>query len=103
MLSCENYKMFRGTATIVPKNPKFPPFEVTGDWLYKGEWKTWYCRGSSYPESIVQDIREQSDEDYFELMETAQAIDGLEITAENAKEVKRLVGKIMEQLVAMRG
>ena len=100
MLKCEGYRMFHGRATIVPVNPKFPVRDEVGDWLYKPEYGCWYVNGSSYPESIVKDIVDYADEDFFEMMETVQAIDDLEITAENAKEVRRLVGKIMEQLVA---
>ena len=59
VLSCEGYKMFRGSAMIVPKNPKFPPRKEYGDWLYKPEWDCWYVNGSSYPAEIVQDIEDE--------------------------------------------
>ena len=59
MLVCEGYKMFRGTAIIVPKNPKFDAFQISGTWLYKPEYKCWYVNGSSYPEEIVENITER--------------------------------------------
>ena len=58
MLKSEGYMMFRGKATIVPKNDK-PPYTVTGDWLYKPEHNCWYVGGSSYPAEIVTNIREE--------------------------------------------
>lgn len=57
MLKCEGYMMFRGTATIAPANGA--PYDVTGDWLYKPEYRCWYCNGSSYPACIVTNIREE--------------------------------------------
>ena len=58
MIKCEGFKAFHGTATIRPTNPKFPPHDETGDWLYKPEYDCWYVNGSSYPAQIVTDIRE---------------------------------------------
>ena len=58
MLECEGYKMFRGKATIVPKNKLFKPYQIEGDWLYKPEYNCWYCGGWSYPAEIVTDIEE---------------------------------------------
>ena len=57
MLKCEGYKMFKGTATVTPVNRD--PFDVTGTWLYKPEHRCWYCNGHSYPESIIDNIREE--------------------------------------------
>lgn len=54
ILQCEGYKMFEGTADIVPINPEIKPFEVTGVWLYKPEFHCWYCNGKSFPEEIVE-------------------------------------------------
>lgn len=51
MLQCENYKMFKGTMTIIPKC-EIAPFNVTGIWLYKPDVDTWYCKGHSYPAEI---------------------------------------------------
>ena len=60
MLSCEGYKMFKGSARIVPPNPKFPPRAEEGTWLYKPEHDCWYVNGWSYPASIVEiDEREE--------------------------------------------
>ena len=61
MIKCEGFKAFHGTATIRPTNPKFPPHDETGDWLYKPEYGCWYVNGSSYPAQIVTDIREVPD------------------------------------------
>lgn len=58
MLECEGYKMFYGTATVTPKNPKFPPSTLTGTWLYKPEYDCWYVDGQSYMAEIVSDIHE---------------------------------------------
>lgn len=52
MLSCEGYKMFRGIMKIIPINRA--PYTEEGDWLYKPEYKCWYCNGSSYPEEICE-------------------------------------------------
>lgn len=59
MLECEGYKMFRGKATIRPKNKKFKDYELEGDWLYKPDYDCWYVGGFSYPAEIVTDIREE--------------------------------------------
>ena len=59
ILKSEGYKMFRGTATIVPTANNWPPFEVTGDWLYKPEWDCWYVNGHSYPAEVVHDIKDE--------------------------------------------
>ena len=59
MLKCEGYKMFYGTATIVPVKTWGPPFEETGTWLYKPEYDCWYVNGRSFPADIVTDIREE--------------------------------------------
>lgn len=58
MLECEGYKMFYGTATVTPKNPKFPPRTLTGTWLYKPEYHCWYVDGQSHAAEIVSDIHE---------------------------------------------
>lgn len=58
MLECEGYKMFKGTATITPKNAAFPPFEVSGTWLYKPN-GYWYVCGQSFGAGIVTNIREE--------------------------------------------
>lgn len=52
--TCEGYKIFNGAMIITPKSDKFKPFEVTGNWLYKPEYKCWYCNGSSYMEEICR-------------------------------------------------
>lgn len=56
MLECENYKMFRGIMKIMPINSEIKPHYVEGTWLYKPEYKRWYCNGWSYPERICSVI-----------------------------------------------
>lgn len=62
MLECEGYKMFKGEATITPRNPQFPAKTVYGTWLYNPEWDVWYVNGSSYPAEVVSGFKEDSDE-----------------------------------------
>ena len=52
MISSEGYKAFRGTMRITPVIPDKEPFELTGDWLYKPEYKCWYGLCRSFPEDI---------------------------------------------------
>lgn len=59
MLKVEGYKMFEGTATITPLNDTMMPFDVTGTWLYKPTYDTWYVNGSSYPACVVSNIRDE--------------------------------------------
>lgn len=59
MLKCEGYKMFYGSARIVPVNPVFPEKTEHGTWLYKPEYDCWYVNGSSYPAEIVTSIQEE--------------------------------------------
>lgn len=59
MLICEGYKMFKGTARIVPSTGWREPFEETGTWLYKPECNCWYVNGHSFPADIVTDFREE--------------------------------------------
>ena len=54
MLTCEGYKMFKGIMKIKPIS--IDPFEVEGTWLFKPEYGCWYCKGSSYSESICEII-----------------------------------------------
>lgn len=58
LLACEGYRMFRGTATIKPKNPQFESFDVHGTWLYNPDHDCWYVNGHSYPAGIVCDIKD---------------------------------------------
>lgn len=59
MLECEGYKMFKGSALIVPRNPNMKSWRETGTWLYKPEYKYWYVNGKSLDERIVKDIQEE--------------------------------------------
>lgn len=63
MLTCDGYKMFYGTARIVPKNDN-PPYEMRGTWLYKPEYDCWYCKDetgwvTSMSADVVTDIYEE--------------------------------------------
>lgn len=61
MIEVEGYKAFRGTMLITPVNPKFPPEEITGDWLYKPiECGYWYCNGRSFSNGICRVIRDDT-------------------------------------------
>ena len=60
MMTCEGYKMFRGTMRINPVNNN-APFTVSGTWLYKPDVDTWYCGGSSFPADVC-DIEEDETE-----------------------------------------
>ncbi len=100
MLSCEGYKMFRGWATIVPKNGK-SPYKVYGDWLYKPEWECWYCAGSSYPKEIVTDFHDYQEAIILDMMEKVNALEGMEVTVENSEEVKKIVKEIREQMACV--
>ena len=59
MLTCEGYKMFKGSAVVTPKNPKFPQMIIHGTWLYKPDTACWYCAGSSFMEEVVSDFSEE--------------------------------------------
>ena len=93
MIKCEGYKAFHGRATIRPMNPKFPPFEVSGDWLYKPEYDCWYCRGSSYPAEIVTDIVEESlPSDVIEELEARlDALDGILVAGDIHQQIDQIV------------
>lgn len=54
VIEVEGYKMFSGSMIITPKAENIKPFEVVGNWLYKPEYKCWYCNGSSYMEEICK-------------------------------------------------
>lgn len=56
MICVEGYKAFRGTMQITPGNPKFAPYTMTGDWLYKPDTNCWYCKGQSFPASICEPV-----------------------------------------------
>lgn len=63
MISCEAYKMFKGTMKITPictGEFKMEPFDVKGSWLYRPEHKCWYCNGSSYPEKICSIVNDET-------------------------------------------
>lgn len=53
MLTCEGYKMFRGTGEIHHAKTGALIETQYGDWLYKPEYDTWYVNGSSCPAECV--------------------------------------------------
>ena len=59
MLEVEGYKMFKGTAVIVPKVDNIKPFKVGGTWLFKPEWGLWYVNGMPYSNEVVTNIVEE--------------------------------------------
>lgn len=50
---------FKGIMRITPKNENIPSFNVKGDWVYKEEYKCWYCGNNSYPEEICSIISKE--------------------------------------------
>lgn len=56
MICVEGYKAFRGTMKVTPGNPAFPPYELTGEWLYKPDTDCWYCKGQSFPAFTCEPI-----------------------------------------------
>jgi hypothetical protein len=59
MIKVEGYRAFRGTMRITPKNG-IKPFEITGDWLYKPEYKCWYGNGQSFVAECCEAVRDDS-------------------------------------------
>lgn len=53
MLKCEGFKMFKGTARIVPTNPDFPPYELEGTFLYRPDYDCWYGCGTTIRSSAA--------------------------------------------------
>lgn len=51
MLTCEGYKMFRGSLEVTPKSD-FPAFVETGVFLYRPDTDCWYGNGRSFPAEI---------------------------------------------------
>ena len=56
MICVEGYKAFRGTMQVTPGNPEYPPYTLTGDWLYKPDTDCWYCKGQSFPAFTCEPI-----------------------------------------------
>ena len=92
ILKSEGYKMFRGMATIVPKNGR-EPYKVVGDWLYKPEYGCWYVNGSSYPDEIVENICPERDfeEIVRELKVRLNAMQELVVSGGNVKEIDKIL------------
>lgn len=60
MIRVEGYRTFHGTMRIAPKSEGVPPFELTGDWLYKPYTHCWYGQGRSFPVEICMAVSEVS-------------------------------------------
>lgn len=67
MLTCENYRMFRGWADFMPRTPGFPVQSYHGTWLYNPTNNYWYLNGcdeypygTSFHASRITNIREDS-------------------------------------------
>ena len=61
MLTCEGYKMFRGTMTITPLNGR-EPFDKHGTWLYKPQYDCWYCDGTNSYGALICKVKEDETE-----------------------------------------
>lgn len=67
MISVDGYKAFRGTMKIKATIPNGAggfdkkSFGIYGDWLYKPETKCWYNKTSSYPETICEIAKDETD------------------------------------------
>ena len=59
MLTCEGYKMFRGTGEIHNAQTGKTVRTERGDWLYKPEYDCWYVNGSSYPAQCVGALHDE--------------------------------------------
>lgn len=53
MLICEGYKMFKGLMKVGSN-------VIEGTWLFKPEYKCWYCNGCSYPENVCEIIKDMT-------------------------------------------
>lgn len=60
MIKVEGYKAFRGTMRIVPKDAKFEPFELRGDWMYKPGADCWYGCGRSFYADICEVVEDKT-------------------------------------------
>lgn len=65
MIEVEGYRAFYGTMRITPKC-SVPPFELTGDWLYKPSCDCWYGRGRSFGADICEIVSESTDDGKIE-------------------------------------
>lgn len=104
MIKCEGYKAFHGSAVIKPTNPKFPPFEMRGDWLYKPEYDCWYCNGSSYPAEIVTEITEALNgaDLVGELEARLDALKDLVVCGANEQEIRGIVSSVEKWLAGVK-
>lgn len=61
MLTCEGYKMFRGTMTVTPLNGH-EPFDKHGTWLYMPQYDCWYCNGTNSYGALICKVKEDETE-----------------------------------------
>lgn len=87
MIEIEGYKAFHGTMRITPKC-SVPPFELTGNWLYKPEYKCWYGCGRSFGADICEVVRESTDDGKIEVV-TCEGCKNWDQNLENGLTVKR--------------
>ena len=100
MIKCEGYKAFHGTAMVKPTNAKFPPFQMTGDWLYKPEYDCWYCNGSSFPAEIVTEITESMNgaDLVKEIEARVEVLKDLVVSEANVQEMRGIVSNLEKWL-----
>ena len=100
MIKCEGYKAFHGTAMVKPTNTKFPPFQMTGDWLYKPEFDCWYCNGSSFPAEIVTEITESMNgaDLVKEIEARVEVLKDLVVSEANVQEMRGIVSNLEKWL-----
>lgn len=60
MIQVEGYKAFRGTMCIAPKDTRFEPFELRGDWLYRPDTDCWYGCGRSFCADICEIVEDET-------------------------------------------
>ena len=61
MLTCEGYKMLKGTAVVYPKNEPGRSIPISGTWLYKPDTGYWYCHGQSFHPDIITGFVEDTE------------------------------------------
>lgn len=60
MIQVEGYMAFRGMMRVTPKNQKFTPRDIYGDWLYKPEYGCWYGSGKSFMAEICEIVTDET-------------------------------------------
>lgn len=60
MVEVEGYKAFKGIMQITPKDTRFNPIMLSGDFLYKPDTECWYHKGSSYPKDVCEVVKDET-------------------------------------------